>query len=82
MRSNNTIKFSDIKTIVNDDILDDIRLILNRLKHAGLTTAIIIELTNRLTGVPVVRSIVPGVETFKITKSVIGTRGRKCFRYE
>ncbi|MFL6430544.1 MAG: YcaO-like family protein [Nitrososphaeraceae archaeon] len=80
--STNTIKFSDIRTYVNEDILDDIRLILDRLKNVGLTTAIIIDLTAAKIGIPVVRSIVPGLETFKITKSIIGSRGRKYFKYE
>jgi thioglycine synthase len=82
MSSTKTIKFSDIKTFVNEDILDDIRLILERLKKVGLTTAIIINLTIAQIGIPVVRSIVPGLETFKITKSMIGGRARRYFRYE
>jgi thioglycine synthase len=82
MPSSNTIKFSEIRTYVNEDILDDIKLILNRLKYAGLTTAIIVDLTATLTETPVVRTIVPGLETFKITKSVTGSRGRKYFKYE
>jgi ribosomal protein S12 methylthiotransferase accessory factor len=48
----------------------------------GLTTAIIINLTIAQIGIPVVRSIVPGLETFKITKSMIGTRARRYFKYE
>ena len=42
----NTIKFSEIKTYLKKDILDDIKLILNRLKKAGLKRAIIVDLTN------------------------------------
>ena len=82
MSSTKTIKFSDIRTYVNEDILDDIRLILDHLKNVGLTTAIIINLTIAQIGIPVVRSIVPGLETFKITKSMIGTRARRYFKYE
>lgn len=82
MSSTKTIKFSDIRTYVNEDILDDIKLILDRLKNVGLTTAIIINLTIAQIGIPVVRSIVPGLETFKITKSMIGTRARRYFKYE
>ena len=82
MSSTKTIKFSDIRTYVNEDILDDIKLILDRLKNVGLKTAIIINLTIAQIGIPVVRSIVPGLETFKITKSMIGTRARRYFKYE
>ena len=82
MSSTKTIKFSDIRTYVNEDILDDIKLILDRLKNVGLTTAIIINLTIAQIGIPVVRSIVPGLETFKISKSMIGTRARRYFKHE
>ena len=41
-----TIMFSEIKTYVKDDILDDIKFILNRLKKAGLKRVIIVDLTN------------------------------------
>jgi YcaO-like protein with predicted kinase domain len=80
MPSNRTIKFSEIKTYINEDILDDINLVLDRLKQAGLKTAIIVTLTNDDIGIPVVRAIVPGLETFKFTKSIIGYRARKYFK--
>jgi ribosomal protein S12 methylthiotransferase accessory factor YcaO len=80
MPSNRTIKFSEIKTYINEDILDDIKLVLDRLKQAGLKTAIIVTLTNDDIGIPVVRAIVPGLETFKFTKSIIGYRARKYFK--
>jgi ribosomal protein S12 methylthiotransferase accessory factor YcaO len=79
MPSKKTIKFSQIQTFFNEDILDDIKLILSRLKGVGLGKAIIVDLTNPEIGVPVVRAIVPGLETFKITKSVMGMRARACF---
>lgn len=80
MSSTRKIKFSQVKTFFNEDILDDINLILSRLKAVGLDQAIIVDLTNPDIGIPVVRSIVPGLETFKITKSVMGMRARACFR--
>lgn len=80
MPSTNTIRFSDVKTFFNEDILDDIQLILSRLKSVGLGRAIVVDLTNPEINVPVVRAIVPGLETFKITKSVMGMRARACFR--
>jgi ribosomal protein S12 methylthiotransferase accessory factor len=80
MPSTRRIKFSEVKTFFNEDILDDIKLILLRLKAVGLPQAIIVDLTNPDIGIPVVRAIVPGLETFKITKSVMGMRARACFR--
>lgn len=79
MPSTKRIKFSQVQTFFNEDILDDIKLILSRLKSVGLTQAIIVDLTNPDIGIPVVRAIVPGLETFKITKSVMGMRARACF---
>jgi thioglycine synthase len=82
---NKIIKFSQIRTYVNKDILKDIKLILNSLKDAKLKRAIIIDLTNPNVGVPVVRSIVPGLETFEVAKlfmrneSLMGMRAKKCF---
>jgi ribosomal protein S12 methylthiotransferase accessory factor len=80
MPSTKKIKFSEVKTYFHEDILDDIRFILGRLKDAGLIRAIIVDLTNPDLAIPVVRAIVPGLETFKITKSVMGMRARALFR--
>jgi ribosomal protein S12 methylthiotransferase accessory factor len=79
MKSKNTIQFSDIKSFINDDILDDINFILSRLVSNGLKQVIVVDLTNPQIMIPVVRTIVPGLETFKITKAIIGKRGRESF---
>ena len=76
----NIIKFSEIKTYMNEDILDDINLILYSLKKAGLKRAIIVDLTNPNIGIPVVRAIVPGLETFEVTKSIMGRRAKEYFK--
>ena len=80
MPSTKKIKFSEVPTFYNEDILDDIKLIILRLKSVGLNQVIIVNLTNPDIGIPVVRAIVPGLETFKITKSVMGMRARVCFK--
>ena len=81
MHSSRTVKFSDIPTYFHRDILEDIRFILSRLAAAGLKNAIVVDLTNHDIGVPVVRVIVPGLETFKITKNkVMGARAKRYFR--
>ena len=80
MKSKNSIPFTEVKTYVNDDILDDIKFILSRLTSNGLNQAIVVDLTNPQILIPVVRTIVPGLETFKITKAVIGKRGRDLYR--
>jgi thioglycine synthase len=80
MPSTNRINFSEVRTYSNEDILEDIKLLLDHLKEDGLTTAIIVNLTNPDIGIPVVRAIVPGLETFKITKSVMGHRAKRYFK--
>jgi ribosomal protein S12 methylthiotransferase accessory factor YcaO len=87
-RKNNkkNIMFSEIKTYVNKDILDDIKLILALLKKAGLKRAIIVDLTNPNVGIPVVRAVVPGLETFEVarlftnTELLMGRRAKTYFR--
>ena len=68
-----SILFSQINTHVIQDILDEIKFILNRLKKAGLKRAIIVNLTDPSIGIPVVRAIVPGLETFEIAKLFTST---------
>ncbi|HEY7082291.1 MAG TPA: YcaO-like family protein, partial [Nitrososphaeraceae archaeon] len=81
-----SINFFEIKSYANDDILDDIKLILHRLNQAGLSKAVVIELTNPAISIPVVRVIVPGLETFEVAKlfmankSLVGDRAIRHFR--
>ena len=78
--SDEKISYNKITSFNNEDILDDIKLILQNLKDVGIKTAAIVDLTNPNLGIPVVRAVVPGLETFKITKSIIGWRARKYFK--
>lgn len=80
MSSQSTINFSDIITYQNEDILDDIKLIIKFFKEVGLNKAIIVNLTNPKIKIPVVRAIVPGLETFKISKSIMGFRARRSYK--
>ena len=65
-KDDKVVMFSVIRTYVKDDILDDIKFILRRLKKAGLKRAIIVDLTQPDIGIPVVRAIVPGLETLEV----------------
>jgi ribosomal protein S12 methylthiotransferase accessory factor len=76
MSSERKISLAEVNSYYNENILDDIRLILRQLKAVGLKKAIVVDLTVPWIGVPVVRAIVPGMETFKFTKSVVGPRAR------
>jgi len=85
-KDKNFVMFSEIDTYVKDDILDDIKFILARLKKAGLKRAIIVDLTQDHIGIPVVRAIVPGLETLEVgrlyTKSdlLMGKRAKSHFK--
>lgn len=78
--STKIINFSDVPTYYHDDILDDINLILQNLKRSGLNQTIVVNLTNPSLNIPVVRTLVPGLETFKFLKSVIGPRAKAYFK--
>lgn len=80
MNSDRKIQLSEVVSYYNENILDDIRLILNHLKAVGLRKAIVVDLTVPWIGIPVVRAIVPGLETFKFTKSVVGQRAKNYFK--
>ena len=79
MHSKKKRDFQTIRSVKNIDILDDIHLILRNLKNAGFEKVIMVNLTDSEIGIPVVRIIVPGLETFKVTKGIIGMRGRRYF---
>jgi thioglycine synthase len=80
MKSTKNIKFSDIESFYNEDILEDIKLILAKLKKKGLNKSIIVNLTNPKLNIPVVRALVPGLETFKVNKSIVGNRAKESFK--
>jgi len=77
MHSSRKIDYSSIPTYEHDDVLDDIEFILSRLRTVGLDKVVVADLTHDRTKVPVVRVIVPGLETFKVSRSVVGVRGMR-----
>jgi thioglycine synthase len=79
-QSYDTLNFSEIKTNQKDDVLDDIGDILRGLKKAGLTRVVIVDITDPNIQIPTVRAIVPGLETFEITKTIMGGRAKNYFR--
>jgi ribosomal protein S12 methylthiotransferase accessory factor len=55
-------------------------LTIGRLKESELNRVIIVVLTNPYIGIPVVRAIVPGLESFEVTGSIMGKRAKEHFR--
>jgi thioglycine synthase len=79
-QDNFAVKFSKIKSYMEKDVLQDINHILRGLKRAGLRRAIVVDLTNPDIGIPTIRAIVPGLETFEVTKTIMGRRAREYFK--
>jgi ribosomal protein S12 methylthiotransferase accessory factor len=57
------------------DILDDIHYMLDRLRRAGIHQVVVVDLTMPGLGVPVVRVLAPGLESWAADHSRIGPRG-------
>lgn len=66
--------FSSIASCDTDDFLSDITHTIGRLKSAGMDRVIAVDLTRPEIGVPVVRVIVPGLETFAMDQERVGAR--------
>ena len=80
--SKQTVIFSQIRSYIIDDLLDEIKFILNRLKKSGIKKVIIVDLTNPKCGNSGCKGIVPGLETFEVarlfrrTRITIGNRAK------
>jgi len=79
MHSSKKIDYSRIPSYEHDDVLDDIEFVLARLKSVKLERVIVANITDNSIKIPVVRVIVPGLETFKVSKSVVGHRGMRYY---
>jgi len=72
--------FDKIPSYHTDDFLDDINIILERLKKAGLGRVLVIDLTRPEIGIPVVRVIVPGLEHYAMDMERLGGRCKNARR--
>jgi YcaO-like protein with predicted kinase domain len=60
------VEFSDIPSIENEHIDDDVRLFLERLPKDGIDQLVAFDLTRPEVGIPVVRIVVPRAETWPV----------------
>jgi ribosomal protein S12 methylthiotransferase accessory factor len=69
-----TVKFGAVPSHPSDDLMADLRLLLDRLRARGLTRAIVVDLSIPDLPVHVARVIVPGMETFAFDQGKLGPR--------
>ncbi|MGX7672528.1 YcaO-like family protein [Plantactinospora sp. DSM 117369] len=72
--SDSPVRFGDVRSFPNDDVMADIRLMLGRLRDEGLERVIVVDRTPPGFPVHVVRVIVPGLESWAIDQSRLGQR--------
>jgi ribosomal protein S12 methylthiotransferase accessory factor YcaO len=63
----NIASFGDIPTYENDDILSDVRLMIQRLRDAGITQAYAIDLSDKDFPASVARVVVPELESWVLS---------------
>lgn len=62
-----TLRFSDRRSMATDTFQDDLRILLERLAHAGISRVIVVDLSKEEIGIPVVKMIVPGLEAARFS---------------
>jgi len=75
-KENGAVDYSTIPSCDSDDFLKDIRLMIDALNKQGLDRVIVIDLTRKEIGIPVVRVIVPGLESYAMDPERRGERVR------
>ncbi|HUH65915.1 MAG TPA: YcaO-like family protein [Syntrophales bacterium] len=64
----------EIEVLYSEDILEDVKTMIGKLKARGLDRVIAVDLTRADTGVPTVRMIVPGLEAYCFDRMRMGAR--------
>ncbi|MBI4612747.1 MAG: YcaO-like family protein [Planctomycetes bacterium] len=68
------VRFEDLPSFPAPDVLDDIRWMMDRLVARGFDRVAVVELTRADLGIPVVRVVVPGLESFSVDRWRAGPR--------
>ncbi|MDW5562547.1 MAG: YcaO-related McrA-glycine thioamidation protein [Methanomassiliicoccus sp.] len=68
------VELSDLPCMDTDDIFDDLQVVRSQLNSRGLKSTVVVDLTRKDLGIPVVRVIVPGLEVFAIDEDRVGPR--------
>jgi ribosomal protein S12 methylthiotransferase accessory factor len=72
------LPFEAVPTFQSDDLREDLRYVLERLKRAGAAQVIAVDLTRPEFDIPVVRVRVPGLTSFLVNRRRVGWR---CLRH-
>ncbi|MGD1004503.1 MAG: YcaO-related McrA-glycine thioamidation protein [Methanoregulaceae archaeon] len=73
-KDNGTVDYSTIRSYDSDDFLKDIHLMIDALNKKGLDRVIVVDLARDEIGIPVVRVVVPGLESFAMDSERRGER--------
>lgn len=78
--SQERVSWRDLPHYEHADVLDDVRLLLRRLQAIGLGSAVAVDLTHPELGLPVVRLLVPGLESWAADHGRLGARAEAAWR--
>ena len=73
-KDNGTVDYPTIRSCDSDDFLTDIRIMTDALGKKGLDRVIVIDLTREEIDIPVVRVVVPGLESYAMDRERRGAR--------
>lgn len=73
-KDNGTVDYSTSRSYDSDDFLKDIHLMIDALNKKGLDRVIVVDLARDEIGIPVVRVVVPGLESFAMDSERRGER--------
>jgi ribosomal protein S12 methylthiotransferase accessory factor len=73
-KDNGLVDYHQIASYDSDDFLTDIQFMIEALNKKGLDRVIVVDLTRKEIGIPVVRVIVPGLEVFAMDAERRGDR--------
>ena len=77
-----TISFQSIRSVTNGDVLEDIQDMIAMLQRVNINHAYVADLTDPAIGIPVVRVIIPELESWFLTdfnpdRAILGERARR-----
>lgn len=75
-----TLNFTEVDSNQHDDVMDDVRFMLDRLRNAGISRAVAVDLSPPQIPVSVVRMIVPGLESWAVDRCKLGGRAAAAWQ--